>query len=290
LPRSAEGSSGSASAGEAVGAGALRALVGRHGIRPSKALGQHFLIDPNLARAIVADAGVRRGDRVVEVGAGLGSLTVALADAGAEVLAIELDRALLPALEETVAGRMGVRVLRADATALDWPATLDPQPWTLCANLPYGVATSIVLEALATAPMVGRLVVMVQREVADRLAARPGDPAYGIPSVRVAYRGTAKVVRSVPPEVFWPRPAVASAIVRIDRLAEPAVTADEARLWRVVDAGFGHRRKTMRNAVRSLGLTLQEADTLLRSCGVEPSARAERLGLREFAAIAEALP
>jgi len=238
----------------------------------------------------VADAGVRPGDHVVEVGAGLGSLTVVLADAGAEVLAIEIDRALLPALEETVGRRLGVRVLRADATALDWSATLGPDPRTLCANLPYGVATSIVLDILATAPMVGRLVVMVQREVADRLAARPGEPAYGIPSVRVAYRGTAKLVRRVPPEVFWPRPAVASAVVRIDRLAESAVTVDEARLWRVVDAGFGHRRKTMRNAVRSLGLTLRDADTLLRSCDVDPGARAERLGLREFAAIAEALP
>jgi 16S rRNA (adenine1518-N6/adenine1519-N6)-dimethyltransferase len=227
---------------------------------------------------------------VVEVGAGLGSLTVALADAGAEVLAIELDRALLPALEETVAGQRSVRVLQADATALDWPETLDPHPWTLCANLPYGVATSVVLDVLATAPMVRRLVVMVQREVADRLAARPGDPAYGIPSVRVAYRATATLVRRVPPEVFWPRPAVASAIVRLDRLAQPAVIVDEAKLWRVVDAGFGHRRKTMRNALRSLGLAPQDADMLLRSCGVDPSTRAERLGVPEFAAIAEALP
>jgi 16S rRNA (adenine1518-N6/adenine1519-N6)-dimethyltransferase len=267
---------------------ASRALARRHGIRPSKALGQHFLIDPNLARAIVADAGVRPGDRVVEVGAGLGSLTVALADADAEVLAIELDRALLPALGEVVGER--VRLLRADASALDWPAVLRGDGWILCANLPYNVATPIVLDVLSKAPMVERLVVMVQREVAERLAAGPGDPAYGIPSVRVAYRATATLVRRVAPSVFWPRPRVGSAVVRIERLHAPAVSVEEEALWRVVDAGFGQRRKTMRNAIRSLGLPADEADALLVSCGVDPGIRAERLGLREFASIAEALP
>lgn len=225
---------------------------------------------------------------MVEVGAGLGSLTMALADAGADVLAIELDRALLPALEEALGGR--ANVLHADATALDWPATLGAHPWTLCANLPYNVATPIVLDVLAQAPMVRRLVVMVQREVAERLAAGPGDVGYGIPSVRVAYRAAAKLVRRVPPEVFWPRPAVGSAIVRLDRLPEPAVSVDEERLWRIVDAGFAHRRKTMRNALRSLGLSTPESDEVLRASGVDPGARAEELGLRRLAAIAEVMP
>ena len=228
------------------------------------------------------------GDRVVEVGAGLGSLTVALADAGADVLAIELDRALLPALEETVGAR--THVLRADATTLDWHATLGEESWILCANLPYNVATPIVLDVLAQAPMVRRLVVMVQREVAERLAAGPGDVGYGIPSVRVAYRATARLIRRVPREVFWPRPAVGSAIVRLDRLAEPAVSVDEERLRRIVDAGFAQRRKTMRNALRSLGLAAGEADDVLRACGVDPGARAEELGLRQFGAIAGAMP
>jgi 16S rRNA (adenine1518-N6/adenine1519-N6)-dimethyltransferase len=227
----------------------------------------------------------------VEVGAGLGSLTAALADAGGAVVAIEVDRLLLPALEESVGDLPGVRILHGDATALDWPATLGGSShWILCANLPYNVGTSIVLDVLATAPVVERLVVMVQREVAERLVARPGDAGYGIPSLRVAYRATAALVRRVPPEVFWPRPEVASAVVRIERLPRPAVDVDEIRLWQVIDAGFGQRRKTMRNAVRSLGLGPDEADALLRSCGVEPSVRAEELGLTSFAAIATELP
>ena len=227
---------------------------------------------------------------MVEIGAGFGSLTVALADAGADVLAIELDRALLPALEEVVGARVKVRLLRADATSLDWPATLDANPWMLCANLPYQVATPIVLDVLRTAPVVHRLVVMVQREVAERLVARPGSPAYGIPSVRVAYRASATLVRRVPPEVFWPRPTVDSAIVRLDRLPAPPVAVAEERLWRVVDAGFGHRRKNMRNALRSLGLDAAGADAILRACAVDPSARAEQLGLPELTAIVEAIP
>jgi 16S rRNA (adenine1518-N6/adenine1519-N6)-dimethyltransferase len=238
----------------------------------------------------VADAGVVAGDSVVEIGAGLGSLTVALADAGAQVLAIEVDGALLPALQETVGSRDGVRVMRADARGLDWGSMLGAGPWLLCANLPYNVATSIVLDVLADAPMVVRLVVMVQTEVADRLVARAGDHAYGIPSVRVAYRAEASLVRRVPPDVFWPRPAVASAIVRLDRRSQPAVAVDEERLWRVVDAGFGHRRKTMRNALRSLGLAPADADTVLRAARVHPDARAEELDLGSFAAVALALP
>lgn len=231
------------------------------------------------------------GDRVVEIGAGLGSLTLALADAGADVLAIELDGSLLPALEETVGGREGIRVLCADATTLDWPTTLEEADrWILCANLPYNVATSIVLDVLADAPMVGRLVVMVQTEVAERLAAGAGETAYGIPSVRVAYRATAALVRRVPPQVFWPRPAVASAIVRLDRLPRPAVTVHEERLWRVVDAGFGQRRKTMRNALRSLGLAPADADAVLRGAGIDPGVRAEELDLTAFTAVANALP
>lgn len=239
----------------------------------------------------MADAEVSAGDRVVEVGAGFGSLTVALADAGAEVLAIELDRGLVAALRETVHERASVHVLHADATALDWSSTLEGSDrWIFCANLPYNVATPIVLDLLAGAPMVKRLIVMVQKEAAERLAAAPGDPAYGIPSVRVAYRASAVVIRRVRPDVFWPRPSVASAIVRLDRFGEPAVRVDEARLWRLVDAGFRQRRKTMRNALRSLGMGPGEAEDLLRACGVDPSVRAEQLELPELAAIAEAMP
>jgi 16S rRNA (adenine1518-N6/adenine1519-N6)-dimethyltransferase len=230
----------------------------------------------------------------VEVGAGLGSLTAALADAGAdEVLAIEFDRSLLPALEETVAGRPAVRVLHADATRLDWGATLGEGPWVLCGNLPYNVGTRIVVDVVEHVPAVRLLVVMLQREVAERLVAAPGRQAadaYGAVSVRVAYRATAEIVRRVPPDVFWPRPSVGSALVRIERRESPLVDVDETRLWRVVDAAFAERRKTIRNGVRRLGLTADQADGVLARAGVAPSARAEELWVPEFARIAEALP
>lgn len=276
--------------GAALGAGALRALAERHGIRPRRSLGQHFLLDPNLARAIASDAGVGPGDHVVEVGAGLGSLTRALAETGAEVLAIEVDRGLLPALEESIGGIERVRVLHADAMGWEWIERASEAGTVLCANLPYNVATPLVLETLERAPRIVRLVVMVQREVGERLAASPGDDAYGAPSLRVAYRATASLVRRVPPEVFWPRPKVASVVVRLDRLAQPSVAVDETRLWRVVDAGFAERRKTIRNAVRRLGLSPEAADRVLGDAGIEPSTRAETLSLHDFARLAERVP
>ena len=273
-----------------LGSSALRALAQRHGIRPKRALGQHFLIDPNLARAIASDAGVGPDDRVVELGAGLGSLTRALAEAGAEVLAVEVDPALIAALEESVSGLDQVRVLQADATDPGWRDALEGDGWVLAANLPYNVATHVVLNTLRDVPQVARLVVMVQREVGERLVAGPGETAYGIPSLRVAYRARGALVRRVPPSVFWPRPRIESVIVRLVRRDEPAVRIAEDRLWSVVDAGFAERRKTMRNAVRRLGLAGADADDLLETVGVAPSARAETLSLVEFARIAEALP
>lgn len=273
-----------------LGAGALRALADRYGIRPKRSLGQHFLIDPNLARAIVSDAGIHSGDRVVEIGAGLGSLTRALAEAGADVLAVEVDRALIQALHESVSGLDRVRVLHADAMGWEWATQLQGPGSILCANLPYNVATPLVLETLERVPHVRRLVVMVQREVGERLVAGPGDEAYGIPSLRVAYRADGSLVRRVPPSVFWPRPNVESVLVRLDRRDGPAVGVAEERLWPVVDAGFAERRKTMRNALRRLGVERGEADDLLAAAGVDPSARAETLSLEEFARIAEAFP
>jgi 16S rRNA (adenine1518-N6/adenine1519-N6)-dimethyltransferase len=279
----------------ALGVTAIRELARRHGIRPTKSLGQNFLIDPNVARAIAADAEVGPGDRVVEVGAGFGSLTVALASTGAAVLAIEFDRALLPALEEVTSGLERVRVLHADAVKLDWPSVLgegddDGRPWTLCANLPYNVAVPVVMESLRLGSSIRREVVMVQREVGQRLAARPGDEHYGAVSVRVAYRCEASLVRRVAASVFWPRPSVDSVVVRLDRLASPPVSVDEARLWRVVDVAFAERRKTMRNALRRLGMDGVGADTLLHETDVAPNARPEELGLPAFAAIAERVP
>jgi 16S rRNA (adenine1518-N6/adenine1519-N6)-dimethyltransferase len=272
-----------------MGAGAVRELAERHGIHPSKALGQHFLIDPNLATAIAAEAGAKPGDRVVEIGAGLGSLTLALAATGALVRAIEFDRALLPALHEVTAGVENVGVVAGDATRIDWASELEDGPWILCANLPYNVAVPVVKAVLDEAPAVERLVILVQREVGERLVAGPGDEHYGPVSVRVAYRATGELTRRVPPSVFWPRPKVASVVVRLERLSPPPVEVEPERLWRVVDAGFAERRKTMRSAVVRLGVDPGRADDLLRGQGIDPRARAEQLSLAEFARIAEAV-
>ncbi len=272
-----------------LGRGAIRDLAARHQIRPTKSLGQNFLVDPNLARAIAAESGVGPGDRVVEVGAGLGSLTLALAATGASVLAIEFDRRLVAALREVVDGIPAVEVLQADAMKLDWGAVLGESSWTMTSNLPYNIAVPVTLDMLESAPGVDRFVVMVQREVGERLAAGPGDEAYGAVSVRVAYRALARIVRRIPATVFWPAPKVESVLVRLDRLEEPPVDADPEKLFRVVEAGFAQRRKTMRNALRRLGLGAPEADEVLTGCGIDPRARAESLGLSEFARIAGAI-
>jgi 16S rRNA (adenine1518-N6/adenine1519-N6)-dimethyltransferase len=249
------------------------------------------LVDPNLAAALAADAGVRPGDRVVEIGAGLGSLTLALADAGAQhVLAIEFDRALVPALLEATVGRPSIEVLQADATKIDWRSLLGDDRRIACGNLPYNVGTSIVLDILERAPMVDPVVVMIQREVADRLAATPRNrDAYGPTSVRVAYRADVEIVRSVPPSVFWPRPDVRSSIVRLTR-HPPPVAVDERQLWRVVDESFSQRRKSMRSAMRRLGAAPGDTATILAAAEVRPDARPEELDLDAFARLAAILP
>lgn len=232
-------------------------------------------------------AGVGPGDRVLEVGAGLGSLTVALAGAGAEVTAVEFDRALLPALQEVVASYPGLRVILGDALQLDWRRVLGQGPWKMVSNLPYNVAVPVVMTLLESAPGIESYLVMVQREVGERLAARPGGEAYGAVSVRVAYRAEARVLRRVRPEVFWPEPRVESVLVRLIP-REPPVDVPPERLFPVVEAGFAQRRKTMRNALVRLGLTAGQAARALERCGLDPRVRAEALALEDFACLAEA--
>jgi 16S rRNA (adenine1518-N6/adenine1519-N6)-dimethyltransferase len=266
----------------------LKAVLAAHGLRPSRALGQNFLVDPNTARRIVRLAGVEPDDRVLEIGPGVGSLTAALVEAGAHVTALEIDRHVLPALEEVMAGRGPgtVRIVHGDAMAVDYDELLGPGPWSLVANLPYNVATPIVADLLDGVPAITRMLVMVQREVGERLAARPGDEAHGAVSVKVEYHAEARIAGLVPPTVFVPRPAVDSALVRIDRRPAPTVDVpDPARLFALVRGGFGQRRKTLR---RALTTVLAEPGPVLAAAGVDGSRRAESLALEEWAALARA--
>lgn len=206
------------------------------------------------------------------------------------MLALEFDRALLPALREVVAGEPRVRVEAEDALHADWRRLLGgEEAWTVAANLPYNIAVPVILRLVEGVPSVRRLVVMVQREVALRFVAGPGDGHYGPVSLRVAYRYAGAIVRSVPPGVFWPRPRVGSAVVRLDRRERPRVDVDESTLWRVVEGAFAERRKTIRTALVRLGLDRAGADAALAAASVDPSARAERLSLDDFAAIARAV-
>jgi 16S rRNA (adenine1518-N6/adenine1519-N6)-dimethyltransferase len=265
----------------------IRSLLDAHGVRPSRALGQHFLADPNTAARIVRLAEVANGDRIVEVGPGLGSLTIALCDAGASVVAVELDRHVARALEEVVHG-LPVRLVAADALEVDWRALLGDEPgWSMVANLPYNVATPLVMRVLDEAPMIERLTVMVQREVGERLAASPGTRTYGSVSVRVAFYADARVVGLVSPNVFVPRPKVDSAIVQLVRRERPPIDVEDVdRLFALIRAGFATRRKTLRRALEPL-LGTRTGDVLSRA-GIDGSARAETLDLAQWGAIAKA--
>ena len=265
----------------------MRALLGEHGLRPSRRRGQHFLADPNTARRIVRLAGVGAGDRVLEIGAGLGSLTLALRERECAVLALEIDSRLMSILERELADDPGVRVVAGDALTIDLDALLGAGPWRCVSNLPYNVATPVVIRLLEEAPAVTSGLVMVQREVAERLVAAPGTPAYGAASVRVAYYAAAKIVGMVPRAVFVPVPKVDSALVELVRRDTPPVDVpSRARLFQLVRAGFAHRRQMLRRTLRPvLG---ERTTSVLTDADVDPRARAESLGLPEWAALANA--
>jgi len=264
----------------------VRALLADHALSPKRALGQHFLADPNTARRIVRLAELEPGAPVLEIGPGLGSLTVALAEAGARVTALELDEALVPLLEEQAAGWGDVTVLGADALTVDLGA-LGPGPWACVSNLPYNVAAPVVVRLLTEAPTVTRLLVMTQREVGERLAAPPGSRACGAVSATVAYHAEARVVATVPPSVFLPVPRVESVLVRLDRHTAPPVTVPSADgLFRLVRAGFATRRKMLRRALHpTLG---DRTDAVLAAALVPGTARAETLTLDDWARLARA--
>jgi 16S rRNA (adenine1518-N6/adenine1519-N6)-dimethyltransferase len=268
----------------------VHALLDEHGLHPKRSLGQNFLVDPNTARRVVALAAVPAGTPVLEIGPGLGSLTLALLAAGHDVVALELDQQLVGVLESVLAAAERgdhARVERGDAMTVDLDALLGAESpsWACVSNLPYNVAVPVVVRLLEGAPAVDRILVMVQREVGERLAAGPGDPQYGAVSVKVTYYAVAEVVGLVPPTVFVPRPKVESALVRLQRRAAPPVTVPSAAdLFTLVRAGFGQRRKMLR---RSLVPVLGDRTTaVLTGAGIAPTARAESLGLDEWAAVA----
>lgn len=224
------------------------------------------------------------GDRVLEVGAGLGSLTVPMAQAGASVLAVEFDRGLVAALREVTDG-LSVEVLDADAMKVDWPAALGEERWKMVSNLPYNIATPLLLDMLEADLPIDSYLVTIQREVGERLAARAGEDAYGAVSLKVEWFAKAEVVRRVPPTVFWPPPKVESVMVRLTPHARPPVDADQEILFRLVTEGFAQRRKTMANALRRLGASSDEAHRALGACGLRADVRAEDLTLRDLAAL-----
>ena len=266
---------------EPLGRRATIELLERHGVTPAKRLGQHFLVDPNTTRKIVAVAGVEPGTRVLEIGAGAGTLTRALAAAGATVIAYEVDDRLAPVLETALAGLASVEVRFEDATTAGLASVATGTPWMLVANLPYNVGTPLVLDLLRTAPAIGRFVVMLQREAVDRLVALPGSRTYGLPSVVVGLHGSPAVRMRVPPSVFHPPPQVESAVVVIDRAPAPARAE---RAIGLAAAGFGQRRKMLRSALAGV---LGEPVAVLERAGVDPTARAEGVSPQDWLRVAE---
>ncbi len=270
-----------------LSAGDIRQIAQRLGVRPTKRLGQNFVIEHGTVRQIAALAAPRPGDVVLEVGPGLGSLTLALLEAGAQqLIAVEIDPVLAAELPKTLTDRApesDVTVIEADALRL---RGLPQEPTVLAANLPYNVAVPVVLELLAGFPSLERGVVMVQAEVADRMCAPPGGRVYGAPSAKLAWYADTKLAGTVPRSVFWPVPNVDSKLVSFQKHVPPA--GDRTQVFAVIDAAFGQRRKTLRAALATWAGSPPEAERILRSAGIDPSARGEQLGIAEFARIADA--
>jgi 16S rRNA (adenine1518-N6/adenine1519-N6)-dimethyltransferase len=258
----------------------IAGLLSRHGLSPSRRLGQHFLADANITRKIVDLSGVGPGDQVVEVGAGTGTLTRALAATGARIVAYEVDAGLLPVLKEVTDG-LHVDLRFLDVTDVDLAAELESGPWVMVANLPYNVGTPLLMDALRRAPQIERFVVMVQREVADRLVAGPGSKQYGLPSVVVGLYGIAVLAFRVPAQVFYPAPKVESAVVIIDRVQGPPDGAERA--IQLATAAFNQRRKMLRGSLASV---LGDPVAELERAGIDPTARAEDVAPSEYLTLA----
>lgn len=300
----AAGTRGTGGAGHAGGTGLLgpadvRALCDALGIRPTKTLGQNFVHDAGTVRRIVRAAGVQEAETVLEVGPGLGSLTLALLEAGARVVAVEIDPPLARALPATVAARMPgaaerLHVVQADAMSVTGPDALglaagEELPTRLVANLPYNVAVPVLLTLLEALPSLESVTVMVQAEVADRLAAGPGSRVYGVPSVKAAWYASARRTITIGRTVFWPVPNVDSALVELIRREPPRTSASREEVFAVVDAAFAQRRKTLRQALARLAGSAAAAQEALEAAGIDPARRGETLTVEDFAVVAEQL-
>ncbi|GIG24591.1 16S rRNA (adenine(1518)-N(6)/adenine(1519)-N(6))-dimethyltransferase RsmA [Cellulomonas denverensis] len=296
-------------AGPLLGPAEIRELAERAGVRPTKTLGQNFVLDGGTVRKIVRGADIVPGERVVEIGPGLGSLTLGLLEAGADLTAVEIDPVLagllpdtvrrhVPGLDVTVVdlpdvhagadGGPGLTLVRGDA--LDVRELPGSPPTALVANLPYNVSVPVLLSFLEHFPTLERVLVMVQAEVADRLAAPPGSRTYGVPSAKTAWYAAARRTITVGRSVFWPVPNVDSALVRLDRHAPPPTTATREQVFAVVDAAFAQRRKMLRAALAPLAGDTATATAAIEAAGVDPQARGEALDIAAFARVAEQLP
>jgi 16S rRNA (adenine1518-N6/adenine1519-N6)-dimethyltransferase len=275
-----------------LGAAEVRRLADELDLRPSKQRGQNFVIDGNTVRRIVRDAGVGPHDVVLEVGPGLGSLTLALLEVAQHVVAVEIDDRLASRLPRTVvehAPELAERLTVVEADALRLTALDGPGPTALVANLPYNVSVPVLLHLMALLPSLEKGLVMVQAEVADRLAAPPGSRTYGVPSVKAAWYADVRRVGTVPRSVFWPVPNVDSGLVGWQRRDPPATPATREQVFAVVDAAFAQRRKTLRAALRGMAGDTAAIEAVLAAAGVDPTARGEVLDVAAFARIAAAM-
>jgi 16S rRNA (adenine1518-N6/adenine1519-N6)-dimethyltransferase len=274
-----------------LGAAQVREIAAGLGLRPTKQWGQNFVVDANTVKRIVRLAGVTSEDSVVEVGPGLGSLTLALLPEAGHVTAVEVDPALAAALPDTVrrlAPAYADRLTLVHADAMHVRELPDPQPTALVANLPYNVSVPVVLGFLEAFPTLERVLVMVQLEVAERLAARPGSKVYGVPSVKAAWYAGVRLAGQVPRGVFWPVPNVDSGLVALDRRPAPDTTATREDTFSCIDAAFAQRRKTLRAALAGWAGSAARAEACLVEAGIDPRERGEQLGVEQFARVAAA--
>ncbi|MGW4033367.1 16S rRNA (adenine(1518)-N(6)/adenine(1519)-N(6))-dimethyltransferase RsmA [Streptomyces sp. NPDC004838] len=291
MPLASSEASSAAPSDVLLGPADIRELAAALGVRPTKQRGQNFVIDANTVRRIVRTAGVGERDVVVEVGPGLGSLTLALLEAAESVVAVEIDDTLAAALPATILARLPEKALHfslvhSDAMVVD--ELPGPPPTALVANLPYNVAVPVLLHMLDRFPSIERTLVMVQAEVADRLAAAPGNKVYGVPSVKANWYAEVKRAGSIGRNVFWPAPNVDSGLVSLVRRDPPKTTATKRDVFAVVDAAFAQRRKTLRAALAGWAGSPALAEEALVAAGISPQARGESLTVEEFARIAEA--